>query len=574
MLIHKTNQLLIKFNDEEIKLEKHLSFLSEIIKYSRIINTSYHESLKMWYKTTWSQYYDFLEKISLSEFKLPRGLENQVIEIAKSLNIEYNIESEYLNLEQKEFDSKISKLREYQTYLEKELDKHNNWFVIVPTWWGKTIVMINEIVKAKKPTFVLVHNTKLLDQFKERLKVFTTLTDDDIGVFGKGKKTIKFITIWLVQSFSKLSDEEIQEITKNFDLFFIDETHHLVAETFIKVAKNIKSKRVYGLTATPYKKDGTAINFLEVLLWPLLYHITEQELVNQKVILKPKLKIIENYDSEVLDIFKDYYDVEGKEVYKIYASQILENKFKLTEDVIPPKWSNEVLLVLWAPYEIARLNSLLSENIKKQAYVFKWSIFKRNSSILHNNNLVLAYDYSDEYKRIDFHKVRKGIYSKESRMELVYKTILHEFKNHTDKNPYILVLNDQVEYLERLYSWLPESLKKYACLLHGSIKKKELEVLDKEIAENKYRIILATDKFVGEGWDVTWLNILILTQLMKDHEWLKQLVWRVIRTAEWKTEALVYDICDIKNSVTYSQFKKRLKNYYDLHCDIIPNNIK
>jgi len=59
----------------------------------------------------------------------------------------------------------------------------------------------------------------------------------------------------LVQSFSKLSPKEIQEITSNFDLFFLDESHHLVADTILKVCKNVKSKRFYGLTATPEKQD-------------------------------------------------------------------------------------------------------------------------------------------------------------------------------------------------------------------------------------------------------------------------------------------------------------------------------
>jgi len=36
---------------------------------------------------------------------------------------------------------------------------------------------------------------------------------------------------------------------------FLDEAHHLVANTLFKIAKNTRCKRFYGLTATPGKKD-------------------------------------------------------------------------------------------------------------------------------------------------------------------------------------------------------------------------------------------------------------------------------------------------------------------------------
>jgi len=43
--------------------------------------------------------------------------------------------------------------------------------------------MINEIVKNKSKTFLLIHNKKLLYQFIDRLKQFSNVKEEDIGIY-------------------------------------------------------------------------------------------------------------------------------------------------------------------------------------------------------------------------------------------------------------------------------------------------------------------------------------------------------------------------------------------------------
>lgn len=47
----------------------------------------------------------------------------------------------------------------------------------------------------------------------------------------------------------------MEELVKDYGLVIVDECHH-AAYSFEKVLKAVRSKHVYGLTATPTRKDG------------------------------------------------------------------------------------------------------------------------------------------------------------------------------------------------------------------------------------------------------------------------------------------------------------------------------
>ena len=50
--------------------------------------------------------------------------------------------------------------------------------------------------------------------------------------------------------------ENMEDLVKNYGLVIVDECHHVAAYGFEQVMKAIRSKYVYGLTATPTRKDG------------------------------------------------------------------------------------------------------------------------------------------------------------------------------------------------------------------------------------------------------------------------------------------------------------------------------
>ena len=77
----------------------------------------------------------------------------------------------------------------------------------------------------------------------------------EIGQIGAGKeKPNGRLDVASFQSLYK--KDNIEELLKNYGLVIVDECHHVAAFSFEEVLKKIKSKYVYGLTATPTRKDG------------------------------------------------------------------------------------------------------------------------------------------------------------------------------------------------------------------------------------------------------------------------------------------------------------------------------
>lgn len=62
------------------------------------------------------------------------------------------------------------------------------------------------------------------------------------------------IDIALIQSC--LDDDEVKQFTQDYGMVIVDECHHVSSLTFENVLKNVKARYVYGLTATPIRKDG------------------------------------------------------------------------------------------------------------------------------------------------------------------------------------------------------------------------------------------------------------------------------------------------------------------------------
>ncbi|MDV2687517.1 DEAD/DEAH box helicase family protein, partial [Alkalihalophilus lindianensis] len=55
---------------------------------------------------------------------------------------------------------------------------------------------------------------------------------------------------------SLISNNGIKSFITQYGQIIVDECHHISAFSFEKVLKQIRAKYVYGLTATPIRKDG------------------------------------------------------------------------------------------------------------------------------------------------------------------------------------------------------------------------------------------------------------------------------------------------------------------------------
>ena len=94
-------------------------------------------------------------------------------------------------------------------------------------------------------------------------------------------------------------------------------------------------------------------------------------------------------------------------------------------------------------------------------------------------------------------------------------------------------------------------------------KKQIKTVMDrlKAIPEQEERVIIATGKYIGEGFDDSRLDTLFLTLPISWKGTLQQYAGRLHRAFDNKTEVIIYDYVDSQTPVFAAMYKKRVKGY-------------
>ena len=164
-------------------------------------------------------------------------------------------------------------LRDEQPLALEKMLEYDIGVLSVTTAFGKTVLAIRLIAERKVNTLVIVDKVTLLSQWKKRLQEFLSIHEtlpgaeahqkkrgrkksrEIIGQLGNGKNSLSgIIDIALMQSLNKSGDAN--EYVKSYGMIIVDECHHAAAFSFEQVLKAAPAKYVYGLTATPTRKDG------------------------------------------------------------------------------------------------------------------------------------------------------------------------------------------------------------------------------------------------------------------------------------------------------------------------------
>lgn len=200
---------------------------------------------------------------------LPRGCEDAVTGLLENKQICYRIEDETNHGESISVRFK-GKLREEQETAIKNLLQHCNGVLNATTAFGKTVTAIGLIAKKKVNTLILVHNKALLEQWKSHLESFLEIdyTEEEVphkrgrkkafspfGTLDSGGNTLHGkVDIALIQSCFDKND--VKPLIRNYGMVLVDECHHVSAVNFERILKFSNAHYVYGLTATPIRKDG------------------------------------------------------------------------------------------------------------------------------------------------------------------------------------------------------------------------------------------------------------------------------------------------------------------------------
>lgn len=162
-------------------------------------------------------------------------------------------------------------------------------------------------------------------------------------------------------------------------------------------------------------------------------------------------------------------------------------------------------------------------------------------------------------RQISIQDVYSMLAADEQRNEMIFNDILESLEQK--RSP--LVLTERRDHLELLYGKLQRFVKNIV-LFHGGMGKKQRKTAMDQMrstAADEERLILATGRYIGEGFDDARLDALFITLPIAWKGTLQQYAGRLHRRQEGKTNVIIYDYLDQKVPVLERMYKKRVKGY-------------
>ena len=346
------------------------------------------------------------------------------------------------------------------------------------TAFGKTVIGAYLIAQRKVNTLVLVQSSALLEQWKSSLEQFLNIHEvlpelpkkrgrkkkrHLIGQIGSGKNTRSgIVDIATMQSLLKGEEKTVKSFVAEYGMVIVDECHHVAAFTFETVLKAVEAKYVYGLSATPVRKDGHhPIIFMQC--GPVRYLVDAKSQAEKR-----------SFSHIVIPRFTRMRLPDANRIQDMYAG-VIEN---------------------------------------------------------HNRNELLV---SDTLKLVQ-----------EGRTPI----LLTERKEHA-----VLLANQMSDQVKHVF------------LLIGSDKQKDkrekLTALQ-NMPDDEDVVVVATGKYIGEGFDAPRLDTLLLAMPISWKGTLAQYAGRLHRNYEGKQEVRIYDYVDIHVPTLERMYHKRLKGYAEL----------
>ena len=132
---------------------------------------------------------------------------------------------------------------------------------------------------------------------------------------------------------------------------------------------------------------------------------------------------------------------------------------------------------------------------------------------------------------------------------------------HEGRSP--LVLTERNEHLDDLAERLSNAVQ-HLIVLRGGMTKKEMGTMMARLAsipENESRLLLATGRLIGEGFDDARLDTLFLTLPVSWHGTIAQYAGRLHRVHFRKREVRVIDYADLNVPMLARMFDRRCRGY-------------
>jgi superfamily II DNA or RNA helicase len=228
-----------------------VNFLRDSLNF---VNSEYIIKKKLGKNTFGTEpYFKMLEERDGYVF-IPRGFVRELLLYCKEKRILYRLNDERKKLREVRYSFKAS-LYDYQKAAIDTAAKKEMGVIVAPPGSGKTIIGLSIIAQKEQPALIIVHRKQLFDQWVERIQSFLGIAAPFIGKIVQGQQKIgTHITVAMIQSVAGMNASN--DIFKSFGTIIIDECHHVPAKTFRQVISNFQCYYLYGLTATPIRKNN------------------------------------------------------------------------------------------------------------------------------------------------------------------------------------------------------------------------------------------------------------------------------------------------------------------------------
>lgn len=172
-------------------------------------------------------------------------------------------------------------LYDYQETAVEELRKAHYGILQSPAGSGKTQMGIALIARLGLRALWITHTRDLLNQSKERAKLY--MDSKLIGTITEGKiNTGIGVTFATVQTLAKIN---LSEYSYEWDVVIVDECHRVAGSPtkltqFYKVLNSISARHKYGLSATVHRADGM-IKMAFALLGDVVYNVPDSAVADK-----------------------------------------------------------------------------------------------------------------------------------------------------------------------------------------------------------------------------------------------------------------------------------------------------
>ena len=160
---------------------------------------------------------------------------------------------------------------------------------------------------------------------------------------------------------------------------------------------------------------------------------------------------------------------------------------------------------------------------------------------------------------LSIQEIFRALFQNTGRNELILSDIEKALQEH--RSP--ILLTERKEHLEFFADRLQGKVKHLVVLQGGMTEKERRELTSRllNIPDGEPRNVLATGRYIGEGFDDSRLDTLFLAMPISWKGTLVQYAGRLHRLHPGKSEVRIYDYVDTRVPMLVRMFEKRLKAY-------------